>query len=168
MNRLAVLTMIIMTAGPVCAQTTIPSPQAEAPQAEAPKAEAPKAGAPGAEHPKTAHARVDKRIAQMKRQLKITPTQQSDWEAFAQVMRDNVATIDKAYKERAATLATMSAPDNLRNFGQIEQARAQGVQTLAASFQTLYDAMSDTQKKTADTMFRNHQERAKERRRAPQ
>jgi protein CpxP len=67
-----------------------------------------------------------------------------------------VTATDDAYKQRSALLGTMSAPDNMRNFAEIEQARAQGVQKLAAAFQTLYDTMSDDQKKVADTMFRQY------------
>jgi periplasmic protein CpxP/Spy len=88
--------------------------------------------------------------------LKITPAQEAAWDAFAQVMRDNVTATDQAYKQRSESLATMSAPDNMRNFAEIEQARAQGVQKLATTFQNLYDTLSDDQKKIADTMFRHY------------
>jgi len=100
---------------------------------------------------------VDQRITEMHQRLKITPAQEANWAAFAKVMRDNAAATEDAYKERRANIATMSAPDNMRDFAQIEQARAQGVQNLAASFQTLYDGMSDDQKKLADAMFRNYE-----------
>jgi hypothetical protein len=46
-------------------------------------------------------------------------------------MRDNVTLTDEASRPRAASIATLSAPDNMRNFAQTEQARPQGVQTLA-------------------------------------
>jgi hypothetical protein len=61
----------------------------------------------------------------------------------------------------------MSAPDNMRNFAQIEQARAQGVQNLAASFETLYGTFSEDQKKIADAMFRHYEDRATAPRHAP-
>jgi hypothetical protein len=56
----------------------------------------------------------------------------------------------------------------MRNFAQIEQAWAQGVQTLAATFQTLYDTMSDNQTKAADAMFRHHCDHAAAHKQVPQ
>ena len=109
--------------------------------------------------PAPVDARVDKRITQMHQQLEITPAQQPAWDAFTQTMRENMTTIETANKERKAAVPTMSAPDNMRNFAQIERDRADGVQKLAASFQVLYDTMSDDQKKTADVMFRDYGER---------
>ena len=94
----------------------------------------------------------------MHQTLKITPEQQPAWDAFAQTMRDNTTATEQAYKARRASITTMSAPDNMKNFAQIEQARSDGVQKLAAPFQTLYDGMSDAQKKTADEMFRQYGE----------
>jgi periplasmic protein CpxP/Spy len=140
---LAVMSLAI---GPVVAQSAAAAP-------------APAPG-PNAASGATVEARVNQRVAQMHQRLKITPAQESAWEAFAKVMRDNVTSTDDAYRQRAATIATMSAPDNMRNFARIEQDRAQGVQTLAASFQALYDTLSDDQKKIADTMFRHYGDRA--------
>jgi protein CpxP len=133
--------------------------QAPASSTPAPVTPAATSPAPASEKGSEGGARVDQRITQMHQRLKITPAQETSWDAFTKVMRDNVAATEEAYKERRGTIATMSAPDNMRNFAQIEQARAQGVQSLAASFQTLYDGMSDDQKKTADAMFRNYEER---------
>lgn len=147
MKKPVVLALLLLASGPAFAQSAASAPKFTANQ--------------------TVEARVDQRIAQMKRQLAITPAQQQVWDAFAQTMRDNAASVDKAYKARTATIGTMSAPDNMRNFAQIEQARAQGVQTLAASFQTLYDTMSDSQKKTADAMFRRYGDRSGPRAQAP-
>jgi protein CpxP len=106
----------------------------------------------------TIQAQVDQRITRMHQRLKITPEQETAWNAFAEVMRSNVTSTDDAYKKRSASLATMTAPDNMANFAQIEQARAQGVENLATSFQTLYNTLSDDQKKAADAMFRNYGE----------
>jgi hypothetical protein len=136
--------LVLLTTGPVFAQATAPAPASKAPSAST--------AAPAS----TVAARVDQRIARMHQQLKITPEQETAWNAFAQVMRDNVTATDDAYKKRAASLATMTAPENMANFAQIEQARAQGVQNLATAFQTLYAGLSDDQKKIADAMFRQY------------
>jgi periplasmic protein CpxP/Spy len=150
MKKLALLATLLLSVGPVAAQPAAPAPDAGTPTAAAPKA----ANTP------TVEARVNQRIAQMHQRLKITPDQEATWNGFAQVMRENVTSNDHAYRARSASIATMSAPDNMRNFAEIEQARAQGIQNLAAAFQTLYDGMSDGQKKTADTLFRHYADRA--------
>ncbi len=156
-KKLALFAVMLLASGPVFAQTAPPPPVTSSPHKAAPKA------ADGT----SLELRVDKRITRLHQQLKITPDQETAWTAFAQVMRDNVTSIDKAYKDRSASLETMSAPDNMRNFAQIEQARADGVQKLATSFQTLYDALSDSQKKTADTLFRHYGDHGAARKHAP-
>lgn len=103
---------------------------------------------------------VDDRINQMHQRLHITAEQQPSWDAFAQAMRDNAAASAQAYQDRAAHLQTMTATENLHSFAQMEQTRAQGLQGLASSFDTLYAGLSDEQKHTADTMFRRQGERA--------
>lgn len=148
MKTFATFAIALLMSGPVFAQTAA---QSAAPAA----APAPKA-APHEASAATVAARVDRRIAHMHAQLKITPEQETAWNAFAQVMRTNVTSTDDAYKQRSASLATMTAPENMANFAQIEQTRAQGVQNLATAFQTLYGGLSDDQKKIADAMFRQY------------
>jgi protein CpxP len=144
MKRLAMLAIMLLAAAPAPAQP-VPDTTQSAPAA----------------------SRVDARVAQMHRVLKITPEQEPAWNAFAAVMRDNATSTYEAFGQRRASVATMSAVDNLKNFAQIEQARAQGVQNLAYSFETLYGTFSDEQKKIADTMFRRHQDLGEVPKRAP-
>jgi hypothetical protein len=151
------LAVMLLGTGPALAQTAAPGSAAPA-QAAAPATPAPKAVAPQAAYA-AAESRVEERIVQMHLRLKITPAQQPGWDAFAKVMRDNVGSSTEAYQQRQASIATMSAPENMQNFAQIEQARAQGVQNLAVAFQTLYGTLSDDQKKTADAMFRHYEDR---------
>ena len=152
MKSFAMLAVMLLVSGPVLAQQ--PAATAAGP---APKAAGDATGAAG----------VDQRAAQLHQRLKITPEQEPAWKAFEQAMRDNVTSTDKVYKDRSTSLATMSAVDNMKNFAQIEQARAQGVQNLAAAFETLYNGLSDDQKKTADTMFRQYGEQRAAKRHAP-
>jgi protein CpxP len=177
MKKFAMLGLVLLTAGSAFAQTPAPATTAPGPAA-APPAAAPSTASPpaagkavGAKAPASKaaamDARIEQRIAQMHQRLKITPAQQPAWDAFAQVMRDNVTSMQQAYQERRASIATMSAPDNMRNFAQIEQTRTDGIQKLATSFQTLYDGMSDEQKKVADTMFRHYDDRGAKGRKAP-
>lgn len=152
MRTFALLATLLLAGGPVWAQAPAPAPNAPSSNTT---------------NGATAESQVDQRIAQMHRRLKITPEQESAWNSFGQVMRDNVTTTEKAYKDRRASIATMSALENMQNFAHIEQVRAQGVQNLSTSFQTLYGTMSDDQKQTADALFRHYADRAEARKRAP-
>jgi len=153
MRSFALLGIMLLAAGPALAQTETPPSNAPAPNGPAPKAAVTKAAKPA-----TTEDRINQRITQMHQRLKITPEQQPAWDEFAQTMRDNAMWTEQAYKDRRASVPNMSAPDNMRNFAQIEQARADGVKKLTTSFQTLYDGMSDDQKKRADALFRGYAE----------
>ena len=111
-------------------------------------------------------AMVEKRINDLHRQLHITSAESTQWDQFAQVMRDNAKEIDQAYADRAQKLDSMSAVENMQSYAQIEQLRAQQVQKLVPAFQTLYASLSDQQKQTADALFRNQAARAQAHRQA--
>jgi len=103
---------------------------------------------------------ADQRIADLHGQLHITAQQQTQWDQFAQVMRDNAKDLDQSYQQRAASMETMNAVENMQSYAQIEQTRAQDLQKLVPAFQTLYTSLSDQQKKQADQLFRNYAARA--------
>ncbi|MGA3398450.1 MAG: Spy/CpxP family protein refolding chaperone [Acetobacteraceae bacterium] len=129
-------------------------------------------------HTRTTHARTaasrapgqtmaqmaEQRIADLHTRLHITAQQQSQWDQFAQMMRDNAKDLDQAYQQRAASFETMNAVENMQSYAQIEQTRAQDMQKLVPAFQTLYTALSDEQKKQADQLFRNQAARAQQHR----
>ncbi len=104
----------------------------------------------------TMQSLVERRITDLHGKLHITSQQSQPWDQFAQVMRDNAQEMDQIYQQRAEKLGSMSAVDNMQSYAQIEQQRAQDVQKLVPAFQTLYSALSDQQKKTADLVFRNY------------
>jgi len=95
--------------------------------------------------------RVDKHITDLRAQLKITPAEQTQWDAVAQTMRDNANNLDKAMDKRED--ANGSAIDDLNAYGEVVQAHADGIKKLSAVFSTLYTAMSADQKKIADEVF---------------
>ncbi|PLZ03980.1 hypothetical protein CY652_03145 [Burkholderia sp. WAC0059] len=110
-------------------------------------------------------ARVEERIAYLHSALKITPQQDTQWNAFADVMRSNGETLAQLYQQRAADESTLSALDDMKQYAQITQAHADGMQKLVAAFEPLYDSFSPEQKKLADTTFHRGAEHAAERRR---
>jgi protein CpxP len=98
--------------------------------------------------------RVEQHITQLHTQLHITPAQQAQWDQFAQVMRDNAKGVDALVDQRGASLASMTAAENMQSYSQIAQQHAQDMQKLSTAFQTLYSSLSDEQKKNADEVFR--------------
>ncbi|HBZ68702.1 MAG TPA: hypothetical protein DEP35_02705 [Deltaproteobacteria bacterium] len=133
----------------------------------APPEGAPPAGAPpeGAPPPPPSRGRrsnedrVEERIKDLHQKLKITPAQESQWNAFAQVMRDNAHAIDAALKERSENLHAMNAVEDLRSYQKLADAHAEGLKKLVPAFEALYNTMSADQKKTADAVFAKHERR---------
>jgi protein CpxP len=97
---------------------------------------------------------IEDRIAYLHAQLKITPAEETQWTAFADVMRSNAETMGQLYRQRSE-MTNESALDNMKQYEQITQAHADGMQKLVAAFEPLYSSMSPEQKKLADTTFRH-------------
>jgi hypothetical protein len=105
---------------------------------------------------KDAHEdRAEQRITRMHTMLKITPTQEEQWAKVAETMRDSAKTMDNLTQARMDHAKTMTAVDDLKSYGEITDAHADGLKKLTPVFATLYAGMSDTQKKEADTLFRH-------------
>jgi len=98
---------------------------------------------------------VERRIADMHAQLKITDPQAKPWEAFAQTMRDNARKADEAFRERAQKLPTMTAPDAMKSYADLTQTHADNMKKLSSAFDDLYGVLTPEQKQIADAMYRN-------------
>jgi LTXXQ motif family protein len=122
-------------------------------------------GKPAAAKPaeSRAMARVDRRIADLHAKLHITAAEAAQWQQFAGVMRENAAAMDRIFAERAKNFASLNAVDNMKSYVHIAEQHAQNMQRLATSFETLYQAMSPQQQKTADEVFRGYAKRRQER-----
>jgi septal ring factor EnvC (AmiA/AmiB activator) len=107
--------------------------------------------------------RVEARITDMHAKLKITQAQEDQWAKVAQVLRDNEKAIEPLIKARAENSKTMNAVDDLKSYGEITAAHADGIKKFTPVFATLYDSMSDAQKKAADTLFRHGGKMSKKR-----
>ena len=109
-----------------------------------------------------AHSQIDTRISGLHTRLQITAAQEELWQKVAQVMRDNAGTMDSLRQARTSQANNMSAVDDLKSYGQIADAHADGIRKLTPAFQALYDSMSDVQKKNADLIFQtDHHHAAK-------
>ena len=99
--------------------------------------------------------RVEARITDMHAKLKITQAQEDQWGKVAQVLRDNEKAVEPLIKARNENSKTMNAVDDLKSYGEITDAHADGIKKFTPVFATLYDSMSDAQKKEADALFRH-------------
>jgi hypothetical protein len=126
-----------------------PAPTA-APPAASPAAAQPTSPAPSA----ATQAAVDQRIRTLQSQIGIAEAQMPLWTAFAQAMRDNAASTDALFAQRAHAVNSMSAVDNMHSYAQIARAYADNTERLATAFDSLYASLSDTQRQAADTLFR--------------
>jgi protein CpxP len=123
-------------------------------------AAAPPLAAKAASATQAADARVEARIKTLHKQFGITAAQEQQWAVFAQVMRDNAASMSKKIADREAAASKTNAVDDLKSYESLAEAHADNVKKLIPPFETLYGTMSDAQKKQADTVFDQPHHRA--------
>jgi len=99
--------------------------------------------------------RVEARIKELHAKLKITQAQEDLWKNVTQVMRDNAQTLDALARAWSDNARTMTAVDDLKSYGDIAEAHAEGLKKFIPAFGTLYASMSDAQKQNADAVFRH-------------
>jgi len=97
---------------------------------------------------------AEQRIRALQAQVRITDAQMPLWNTFAQAMRDNAMSTDSIFRQRASTTPSMTALDNMRSYAQVARAYADNTEKLASAFEAFYGTLSDQQKQTIDTLFR--------------
>jgi peptidoglycan hydrolase-like protein with peptidoglycan-binding domain len=99
--------------------------------------------------------RVEGRIAFLRTELKITDTQASVWNGFADALRANAKKLGEVrstmMSQQASTLA-----DRLALQEQWLSARLEGTRSIKSAVTSLYEALSDEQKKAADELLAPH------------
>jgi hypothetical protein len=106
-------------------------------------------------HAKRPHAsHIEGRLAFLKTELKITDAQTAQWNAFADVLRQN----DKARRDRFEHMGgtrgqETTALERLERRERASEAQSQELKQYVAAFRPLYQALNDEQKKTADDLF---------------
>ncbi len=115
----------------------------------------------------TSHSdRVEAWLKNLHAKLKITDAQKQQWDAYAQVLRDNAAQMDQSAQQENELIKargsekTMNAVDDLKAYEAMVDAHADrtarysdGLKKVVPAFESLYASMSDSQKKIADDMF---------------
>ena len=135
------------------AQTTMaPTMAPTMPPAASPAAPAAASVAPAAD---TKAETVEQRITSLHTALQITPNEESSWNSVAKAMRNNAATMQKLVADKADQASEgMTAVDDLKSYEKFARAHVAGLKTLNVSFEKLYNAMPDPQKKVADQVFK--------------
>jgi protein CpxP len=105
--------------------------------AQAPAGAAPNPAAPTATMPqqtaKQDAAGVDAHIAKLQKKLQVTERQKPQWDAFAQVMRDNATQFGVMTRSRHEKMKGLNAVDDLRSYQEIAQTHADGLKRLTAA-----------------------------------
>ena len=109
---------------------------------------------PPATAPASAKDAAEQRVRSLQTELHITDAQMPQWSAFAQAMLDNATSTDTLFRQRASTAQSMSALDNMKSYAQVARAYADNTEKLSTAFEALYGVLSDQQKQTIDTLFR--------------
>ena len=133
---------------PRAAATKSPAAREIVAQAASPEAIASPAPEPAGNAP------VEARIKELHKRLKITNAQSAQWDALAQVMRDNAQAMVDLQKQRAENAKSMNAVDVVKSYAEVIQAHEDGMKKFIPAFEALYNSLSDAQKKIADSMFR--------------
>jgi protein CpxP len=151
-----------MLAMPLAASAQTTPQSTTTPSMASPSSTSPSTATTAPRTPRTAAAKaassqpetVEQRIASLHRQLKITASEDAAWNAVAQAMRDNATQMQQLMDQRDGTSGQpMTAVDDLNLYQKFAQAHADGLKNLISSFDTLYNAMPDAQKKLADQVF---------------
>jgi hypothetical protein len=98
---------------------------------------------------------VEARIKELHNRLHITAAQQVQWDNLVEVMRGNAKTMMDLQKERGQDAKSMTAVDAVKSYAAVIEAHEAGMSKFVPAFQALYETMSNSQKKVADSMFQN-------------
>jgi protein CpxP len=120
-------------------------------------AQAPTQQAMAAPADSSAMSPVEARIKDLHKRLHITAAQKPQWDTLAAVMRDNAQAMEDLQKQRAADSQSMNAVEVIKSYESVIEAHEDGMKKFVPPFEALYKTMSDTQKKTADSLFRNRE-----------
>lgn len=103
----------------------------------------------------SANETVETHIRDLHKKLKITDAQKTQWDALAQVMRDNAQKMAELEKRRSADAKSMTAVDVVKSYAEVIDAHEDGMKKFIPAFEDLYNSLSDSQKKIADSLFRS-------------
>ena len=100
-------------------------------------------------------AMIERRIAELHGRLKVTPSEEGQFSAFADVMRENARHLGGLAGQHAQAVSSGTAVDRMKSYAPLAQAHAEDAQRLVPAFSNLYDVLTPEQKKAADESFKS-------------
>ena len=97
-------------------------------------------------------AHIDGRLAYWKAELKITPAQESAWQAYAKQAKQQAESM-QTMRTQAQTTTAQSAPERLSQRAEFAKQRAAGMGAISTALKDLYAALTPEQKTIADQYF---------------
>jgi hypothetical protein len=100
---------------------------------------------------------IDGQLAYIKAELKITAAQESQWNVFAGMFREDKekqAGACKAALEQSRSLMSASLPESMKMMAANLAERLESLRSMEAAVQPLYAMLSTAQKKTADEIMK--------------
>ena len=94
-------------------------------------------------------ARAEQRLTQFKADLKLTAAQEPLWQAFAEKAKSEAGKGIQAMRDQAQDLS-LSAPERMSRRTEVMKQRVAAMESVNASFKTLYDALTVEQRRAAD------------------
>lgn len=123
-------------------------------RAASPASPAAPGGNPTTHGPRGPGGLVEARIADLHARLGITAAEEPRFTALAEVMRVNAKDMDTVLDNRADD-TSKTAVSTLRWYLRLTDAHAAMLSRFLPPFETLYAALSDDQRKTADSIFQH-------------
>ncbi len=97
---------------------------------------------------------MEGRLAFIKAELKITPAQETLWNAYADAARNNAKTmLGRCTTMMSQRDAKVSLPERLDRNEQFMAAHLDAVRAMNKALKPLYEAFNDSQKQSADQLF---------------
>ncbi len=99
---------------------------------------------------------ADGRIAFLKAELKITPSQEAQWQQVATAMRENANALDQVITAARQNREAMNAVQRIEQRQHFTSVRADNDARLLAAFKPLYTSLSPEQQQTANQLVVAH------------
>ncbi len=99
---------------------------------------------------------MEGRIAFFKAELHITDAQLPQWNAFADAMRGNAATLQAAMQKGMQSSGPVAAPEQMERRITMLSTQLDTMKSMVGAAKPLYAVLSDEQKKTADELMSEH------------
>lgn len=108
------------------------------------------------QHAMRAFGHIEGQLAFYRTELRITDAQQAQWSAFADAVRSAAGTLKQAVAKAMQESGPVPVPEQIERRTALLTAQLEAMRTVQAAARPLYAALSDEQKRAADTLMAEH------------